>query len=83
MDPKQVETIANWPRLKSIYKVQVFLRFVNFYHRFIKGYLHIARPLTNLLKGSNKGIANSDLLTSLCKRSADSVAEERLLTNTP
>jgi hypothetical protein len=52
MDPKRVEMIANWPRPESIHDVQVFLGFVNFYRRFIEGYSHIARPLTDLLKGS-------------------------------
>jgi hypothetical protein len=83
INPKRVKTITNWPRPKSIYKVQVFFRFVNFYRRFIKGYSHIARPLTDLLKGSDKGIANSDPLTSLRKGSADSVARERFMTNAP
>jgi hypothetical protein len=45
--------------------------------------LHITCPLTNLLKGSNKGIANSDPLTSLRKGSADSIARERFMTNVP
>jgi hypothetical protein len=58
IDPKRVETIANWPRPKSSYNVQVFLSFVNFYRRFIKGYSHIARPLNDLLKGS-KGITTN------------------------
>jgi hypothetical protein len=56
---------------------------MNFYHRFIKGYLHIACPLTNLLKGSNKGIANLDPLTSLHKGSTNSVVKKRFITNTP
>ncbi len=33
--------------------MQVFLGFVNFYRRFIKGYSHITRPLTDLLKGKS------------------------------
>ena len=50
MDPERVKTIENWPRPKNIYDVQVFLGFVNFYRRFIEGYSHIARPLSDLLK---------------------------------
>src|SRR5205807_5211421 len=47
----RVETIANWPTPRNIHDVQVFLGFVNFYRRFIEGYSHIARPLTDLMKG--------------------------------
>jgi len=38
--------------LKTFQKVQVFLKFVNFYRRFIKAYSQIASPLTGLLKDS-------------------------------
>ena len=51
MDPEKVESVANWSTLKNILEVQAFLGFVNFYCQFIKGYLHIACPLTNLMKG--------------------------------
>ncbi len=48
----QVNTIKIWLILKTFQKVQVFLRFVNFYRCFIKAYLQIASPLTGLLKDS-------------------------------
>jgi hypothetical protein len=36
------------------------LGFVNFYRRFIEGYSHITRSLTELLKTSSKGEENGD-----------------------
>src|SRR6202048_2981912 len=75
MDPNRVETIANWPRPESVYDVQVFLGFVNFYRRFIEGYSHIVRPLTDLLKGS-KGIA-----TNVTQRGSKGMADFCPLTN--
>ena len=33
----------------------MFLRFTNFYRRFINKYLVITKPLTNLTKGTKKG----------------------------
>ena len=36
--------------------MQIFLNFVNFYRRFIHYYFQIVESLTNLLKGSIKGI---------------------------
>jgi hypothetical protein len=57
MDPTRIQTIKEWeshpPR--SYRDLQVLLGFCNFYQRFIRGYLAIARPLTSLLKGSKGG----------------------------
>ena len=36
MDPKRVEAITQWPQLKSIHDIQIFLSFVNFYRRIIE-----------------------------------------------
>ncbi len=36
--------------------MQVFLGFVNFYRRFIKGYSHIMRPLTDLLQKGDPSV---------------------------
>ncbi len=52
MNLQQIDTIKTWLTLKTFQKVQVFLKFVNFYRRFIKAYLQIASSLTSLLKDS-------------------------------
>ena len=56
MNKRRVKAIQKWSRPKSFHEVQVFLSFVNFYRRFIHYYSQIAESLTNLLKGSIKGI---------------------------
>jgi hypothetical protein len=50
MDPKKVQAVQNWPVPRNVIKIQEFLRFANFYRRFIKDYLKIATPLTNLTR---------------------------------
>ncbi len=47
-----IDTIKTWSTLKTFQKVQVFLKFINFYRCFIKAYSQIVSPLTDLLKGS-------------------------------
>lgn len=56
MDPRRVDTIKNWPKLKSFRDIQVFLGFANFYRRFIYRYSQITRPLTDMLKGMKAGV---------------------------
>ena len=53
MDPKKLTGITNWPIPDDVKKVQAFLGFCNFYHRFIKDYSTIARPLFDLTKKDN------------------------------
>ena len=50
MDPEKVSGILKWPRPHNVKKVQSFLGFCNFYCRFIKDYLAIARPLFDLTR---------------------------------
>ncbi len=52
MNSQQIDTIKTWSTLKTFQKVQVFLKFVNFYRHFIKVYLQIVSSLTGLLKDS-------------------------------
>jgi hypothetical protein len=55
IEESRVEIVREWPKPKSFRDVQVFLGFTNFYRWFISGYSVIARPLTSLLKGAEKG----------------------------
>ena len=52
-DPKKVAVICEWPVLKNITEVHSFLGFVNYYRRFLKGYVKIARLLYDLILGPN------------------------------
>ena len=47
---KQIWAICNWLEPKSIWDIQVFLRFANFYWHFIQGFSQLATPLTFILK---------------------------------
>jgi len=50
----KVEAVLEWKTPTSLTEVQSFLGFANFYRRFIKDYSRIARPLTELTRGSKK-----------------------------
>src|SRR2546423_15482241 len=54
MEPDRISTIVDWPAPKSVYDLQVFLGFANFYRRFIEGYSQVIISLTNLLRKSTK-----------------------------
>jgi hypothetical protein len=48
MDPVKVEGVAKWPVPHSKKEVQQFIGFINFYHRFIQDFSHIAHPLYDI-----------------------------------
>jgi len=50
----KVEAVLEWKTPTSLTEVQSFLGFANFYRRFIQDYSRVARPLTELTKGSKK-----------------------------
>ena len=52
IDRSRVATVEDWPTPTTFREVQVFLRFANFYRRFIKQYSKIVAPLTALSKGA-------------------------------
>ena len=55
MKPSKVDTIAIWPVSKTQRKVQMFLRFANFYCCFILGFSKIAAVFSAMLKGETNG----------------------------
>jgi hypothetical protein len=50
MDPVKVAGVTEWKEPKNVKDIHKFLGFCNFYRRFIRGFLQIAKPLNNLLK---------------------------------
>ncbi len=56
MNLSRIDIIKTWFRSKMYWKIQVFLKFINFYQRFIHHYSQIAKSLTELLKDSVKDV---------------------------
>jgi hypothetical protein len=48
MSTRKIEAVQSWKRPKSLKDVLQFLESANFYHRFIKNILGVARPITDL-----------------------------------
>ena len=49
-DPAKTAQVANWPELQSTQEVQQFLGLASYYHRFVKNFADVARPLYRLLE---------------------------------
>ncbi len=47
-----IQTILQWLVFRSVYNIQVFLGFIRFYRRFIKGYSKVTVLLINLFRKS-------------------------------
>lgn len=56
MDEGKVKSITSWPQPISINKLQRFLGFANFYHKFIKNYSNISCQLICLLRGKPESL---------------------------
>lgn len=52
-DPEKTSAVASWPAPTNVKELQRFLGFTGFYRRFIEDYAKIAKPMTQLLAGSN------------------------------
>ena len=50
MEEKKMKNVLDWPTPKEVKDVQKFLRFANYYHRFIKDFTAIARSLHDIVK---------------------------------
>ena len=58
-----MSTIAEWPEPTTFREIQVFLRFANFYKRFIMGFSRIVTGLTDMFKGGTQGKFKGALFT--------------------
>ena len=50
IDSKKVEAVQNWEILTCIKNVQAFIRFANFYRRFIKVFSNVVCPMIAIIK---------------------------------
>ena len=50
MEEEKVKRVLEWPTFKGVKDVQKFLGLANYYHRFIKEFASIARPLHDMVK---------------------------------
>ena len=75
MDPKKLNGVADWPKLKNLTDICKFLRFTGYYWYFIQGYSKIAQPLLDLTKkavvwdwGKKQQKAFEELKSWMCSR---------------
>ena len=50
VDPKKVEAIMSWERLKSVFEIHSFLGLTGYYRRFIKNFSRLVTPMTKLTR---------------------------------
>ena len=74
IEDKRIKIVKNWPELKSVHDIQVFLGFVNFYQHFIQDFSKIAGLLISMLKTSSP-IGLSTILQSIDVTDEDKVGE--------
>jgi hypothetical protein len=48
MEPVKTQAIHDWQPPRNVRGIREFIRFCNFYRRFIKGFVEVARPLHDL-----------------------------------
>jgi hypothetical protein len=54
MDPSKVQDVLSWNVPTSVSDIQSFLGLARYYRRFIKGFLKISKPMTELLEKDKK-----------------------------
>ena len=75
-DPAKTEKVADWPVPKTRKEVQQFLGLANYYHRFVKDFATIAKPLHHLTEKNCKFV-----WTSNCQRAFEKLRHR--LVSTP
>ena len=50
MDPRMVEAVMSWERLKLVFEIRNFLGLVGYYRRFIENFSRLTAPMTRLTR---------------------------------
>ncbi len=58
MNSIKVKVIVNWATMINLKEVQSFVRFINFYHCFIKDFLKLVKSFTQLTRKNTSFIWN-------------------------
>ncbi|GFW81995.1 retrovirus-related Pol polyprotein from transposon 297 [Trichonephila clavipes] len=53
-DPEKVSAVKNWKRPENLRELRSFLGLCTYYHKFVKGFSNIARPLHKLTESKQK-----------------------------
>ena len=53
MDPKKIKAIVNWQDLESVTELKLFLRFCNYYRKFIAKWLNKTELFIKITKKMN------------------------------
>ena len=53
-NPDKLAAVADWATPTNVKDIRSFMGLCSYYRRFIKGFSHIARPLTRLLESGVK-----------------------------
>jgi hypothetical protein len=68
IEPDRVRTITEWPEPTCHCRIQVFLSFANFYRRFINSVSHLAKLMTDMLKGEENDNFSRTVLSTLAMK---------------
>ena len=49
-DGKKIRAVQDWPQPAGLRELRGFLGLASYYRRFVKGFAHMAAPLTNLMR---------------------------------
>ena len=59
-DPKEVQSVVDWPRPTCLRQVLQFLGLTNFFIKYIQGYADLTRPLTDLSKKNASFVCSNE-----------------------